>query len=200
MREMTGFVLAGGKSTRMGENKAFLLLEGKPLIDYAIAQARSLCEDVFIVGQKELYGAFGRIVKDVYEDCGPLAGIQAALLRSYTELNLVVGVDTPFVQHAFLRWLAEEADKSGALVTVPETSAGKQPLCAFYHKDFAPLAESALKAGRYRVDAAFPEGKTRVVRAEEWEALGFAAQMFDNLNTREEYEKALERKVRGQQA
>jgi len=190
VQEITGFILAGGQSSRMGENKAFLMFEGKPLIDYSIASARSLCEDVFIVGPKELYGAFGRIVKDVYPDCGPLGGIHAALGRSQTELNLVLPVDMPFLPPDFLRYLAEEAERSGATVCVPKLRTGYQPLCAIYNKRFEAIAESSLKENKYKVDAAFPADSTHIVTEEMMVAAGFTPRIFENLNTPEDFARA----------
>jgi molybdenum cofactor guanylyltransferase len=188
---ITGFILAGGKSSRMGTEKALLTVNGKTLIDHAIAQARSICEDILIVGPKELFSAYGRIVTDVYKDCGPLGGIHAALGRSQTELNLMIAVDTPSISKEFLMLLAEEARKTTAIVTLPRTADGLQPLCAIYRSDFLPIAERALKEGRLRLDALFHPATTHVIdlEHEEMKQRGFTAALFDNLNTREDYER-----------
>ncbi|MEO6120205.1 MAG: molybdenum cofactor guanylyltransferase, partial [Terriglobales bacterium] len=147
MEPITGFIIAGGKSSRMGTEKALLTVDGKTLIDHAIAQARVICEDILIAGPKETFSAYGRIVTDVHKDCGPLGGIHAALGRSETTLNLMIAVDTPFVTKEFLVYLAETARSADAIVTLPRTAAGLQPLCAIYRDDFLPIAEKALKDG-----------------------------------------------------
>jgi molybdenum cofactor guanylyltransferase len=193
VENITGFIIAGGKSSRMGTEKAFLKVQGKTLIDHAIAQARVISEDILIAGPKETFSAYGRIVVDVYPGCGPLSGIHAALGRSSTHLNLMLAVDTPFISREFLRYLALEAESSKALVTLPRTKDGLQPLCAIYHKDFLPIAESALKERKYKLDALFPRSaQTHIidVESEPLRKMGFNPAMFDNLNTQEDYERA----------
>ena len=201
MDAITGFILAGGKSSRMGTEKALLSVHGKTLIDHAIAQARSICQDVLIVGPKETFSPYGRIVKDVYPDCGPLGGIHAALGRTQTELNFVVGVDTPFITKGFLAFLADQARTSRMLVTLPRAKDGLQPLCAIYRSDFMPIADKALKEGRFKLDALFHPATTRVLdlSSPEIQAQGFDPAMFDNLNTREDYERVKREKSRSAQ-
>ncbi|HUR37786.1 MAG TPA: molybdenum cofactor guanylyltransferase [Terriglobales bacterium] len=188
---ITGFIIAGGKSSRMGTEKALLSIHGKTLIDIAIGQARSICEDILIAGPKETFSAYGRIVTDIYKDCGPLGGIHAALGRSETELNLMIAVDTPFLSKEFLVYLAAEARRTKTMVTLPRTVAGLQPLCAIYSLDFLPVAEKALQEKRLKLDALFHPATTHVVDLEhaEMKQRGFNAALFDNLNTREDYER-----------
>lgn len=191
MEAITGFIIAGGKSSRMGTEKALLTVNGKTLIDHAIAQARIICADILIAGPKETFSPYGRIVTDVYRDCGPLGGIHASLGRSETTLNLMIAVDTPFVSKGFLVHLAETARKNSALVTLPRTKQGLQPLCAIYRDDFLPVAEKALKEGRLKLDALFHPATTCVIDLEhdDMRQRGFTAALFDNLNTREDYER-----------
>src|SRR5207248_3356593 len=144
-------------------DKAFLEVNGRMMIDHAIAQAHSVAQDIFIVGPKEKFGAFGRIIKDIYPDCGPLGGIHAALDRSRTNLTLVLAVDTPFITTEFLKYLLNEAKASNATVTVPKTADGFQPLCAVYSQDFLPIAQAALAAGQYKIDPLFPSDKTEII-------------------------------------
>jgi molybdenum cofactor guanylyltransferase len=182
----------------MGTEKSLLTVQGKTLIDHAIAQARSVSEDVFICGSKDLFSAYGRVVADVYTGCGPLGGIHAALTRSQTDLNLMLAVDTPFITKEFLAYLVQEAQRSGAMVTVPATEKGRQPLCAIYRKGFLAAAEAALKTGTYKLDALFPTESTCAIdfSSDAVKALGFDAAMFDNLNTREDYERVKRRKTK----
>lgn len=189
---ITGFVIAGGKSSRMGTEKALLTVAGKTLIDHAIAQARTISEDILIAGPKEIFSAYGRLVADVYKDCGPLGGIHGALTRTQTDLNLMLAVDTPFITRDFLVYLADAArNDPQAMVTVPRTKDGLQPLCAIYRKSFLPPAEQALKEGRLKLDALFHPAATHVIdlTAEALKQRGFSPAMFDNLNTRGDYER-----------
>jgi len=176
----------------MGTEKALLSVGGKTLIDHAIAQARAISEDILIVGPKETFSAYGRLVADVYKDCGPLGGIHAALARTQTNLNLMLAVDTPFITKDFLVYLADAArNNPQAVVTVPRTKDGLQPLCAIYHRSFLPVAEQALKEGRLKLDALFQPASTHLIdlASDAMKQRGFSAAMFDNLNTREDYER-----------
>jgi molybdopterin-guanine dinucleotide biosynthesis protein A len=187
--DVTVFILAGGKSTRMGTNKAFVDYEGRTLLARALDLARSVTADVRIVGNREKFAPFAPVVEDVFRDCGPLGGIHAALQASSADLNVMLAVDTPFVSWAFLQYLISQARSAPeATVVVPRGEGGWQPLCAIYRREFAEAAEKALEAGRNRIDRIFDEVRTRVIGPEELEAAGFSRAIFRNLNTPEELE------------
>jgi len=186
--DLTAFILAGGKSTRMGADKAFVTLHGRTLLERALELARSVAADVRIVGDPAKFAAFAPVVEDVFPGCGPLGGIHAALRASRTELNLMLAVDVPFVSQALLQYLIGRArEVASATVTVARMS-GWQPLCAVYRREFADAAEEALRAGRCKIDLLFAADSTLVIPEEELEAVGFSQKMFRNLNTREELE------------
>jgi molybdenum cofactor guanylyltransferase len=188
-RDVTGFILAGGKSTRMGSDKAFVEFEGRTLLARALDFTRSLTPDVCIVGSQEKFASFAPVVEDVFHDRGPLAGIHAALRASPTELNLMLAVDMPFVSLAFLQYLLGEARTAAdASVVVPRSEGRWQPLCAVYRRRFADAAEKALLAERNKIDPLFHASKTRVIDEEELERSGFSSSIFRNLNTLDELE------------
>jgi len=112
--QVSGFVLAGGKSTRMGQDKAGLQLNGRTLLEHALGALRSVCRDVAILGNHDLYGQLAPVYDDLFPGCGPLGGIHAALTNSQTEYNLIIAVDTPFLVPAFLAYLAQRALATGA--------------------------------------------------------------------------------------
>src|SRR5215470_9917840 len=85
-----GFILAGGRSSRMGSDKALLEFQGKTLIERAVELMRRSSLDFAIVGDPAKYSAHGQVVPDVHANCGPLAGIHAALRQSRAELNLML--------------------------------------------------------------------------------------------------------------
>jgi molybdenum cofactor guanylyltransferase len=193
--DVAAFVLAGGKSARMGSDKAFVMLEGRTLLARALDLARSVTENVRIVGSTEKFAAFAPVVEDIFRECGPLGGIHAALRASSsstsTELNLILAVDVPFVSRELLQHLIARARRSNAVATVPRAGGGWQPLCAVYRREFADAAEAALGAGRYKIDALFAEVNLQTIEEEELALEGFAAISFRNLNTREELEAAI---------
>jgi molybdopterin-guanine dinucleotide biosynthesis protein A len=187
---VTAFVLAGGKSSRMGSDKAFLRLGDETLLDRVLKSAHAVAGDVRIVGDAKKFAAFGRVVEDVIRDRGPLGGIHAALVSSATELNLMLAVDLPFVRSEFLEYLLLRARESTAMVTVPQAGGGLQPLCAAYRRGFAEVAEQSLRQGTNKIDLLFAAVETRVIEEDEWTRSGFSTDMFRNLNTPEELEKA----------
>jgi molybdopterin-guanine dinucleotide biosynthesis protein A len=197
-----GFVLAGGKSSRMGTgpdtDKTFLELGGQTLLDRALAVMGTVCDRVTIVGDPAKFAKYGSskygsskyvsskydsVVADIFPGCGPLAGIHAALLHSSAELNLMLAVDMPFVSRELLAFLFASAEENDAIVTVPRSGKGLQPLCAVYRRDFFLVAEQALRAGKYKIDAAFSSVSVRVIVEGELAAAGFSEQSFFNVNT-----------------
>ena len=138
-------ILAGGKSSRMGCDKAWLEVDGKPLLARQIQFARQTgAGEVFISGRAETdYSEFGcRVLSDRFAGAGPLAGIERALAAATGPLLLVLAVDLPALQAALLQRLAAAGgDYLGAIPTV----AGRiEPLAAFYPKAAHPLAEMLL--------------------------------------------------------
>ena len=187
---MAAWVLAGGRSSRMGADKALLELTSTPLIVRAIEVARAAVPDVKIVGDPLKFAAFGPVINDVYRDRGPLGGIHAVLAGSQAEWNLILAVDTPFVPARFLKYLLARAESSGATVTVPSVAGYFQPLCGVYRKPFLPVADHALSRGQNKIDQLFREVTLCVVSEQELTANGFDASMFRNLNTPEEWQAA----------
>ena len=180
-----GFILAGGQGSRMGADKAFLNVGGCTLLERAITVLRPLC-DIAIVGDPAKFSPYGTVIADLYPGCGPLAGIHAALMHSSAELNLVLAVDMPLVSTDLLAFLFASAASTDALVAVPHSARGFQPLCAVYRRPFAATAEQALRAGKNKIDALLAAIPVRVIESEELASAGFSDQVFLNLNTPED--------------
>ena len=190
MDSVTAFVLAGGKSRRMGSDKALLELYGRPLLEHMLELARSVCPQVCVVGNPEKFSRLAPVIPDLYAGQGPLAGIHAGLTHSETNLNLILGVDLPFLEADFLSYLISQSRTSGSVVTVPVADGFAQTLCAVYRREFAELAGRALRAGRNKVDAIFPQTSVRQVFDEELVKAGFGPGMFRNVNTPEDWRQA----------
>ena len=183
--EISAFVLAGGKSSRMGTDKALVMLQGHSLLAIALDNARAVTPSVQIVGDRSKYETFGPVIEDIFPECGPLAGIHAALRASQTELNVILAVDVPFVSPALLEYVLSRARNSDAVVTVP-CAGGLQPLCAVYRRAFADLAEKALRAGKNKIDALFDQTRVLMIPETDIQAAGFTLSNFRNLNTARE--------------
>jgi molybdopterin-guanine dinucleotide biosynthesis protein A len=175
----------------MGADKAFLAFGKGTLLERALELARGVAEDVRIVGRHDKFRTFAPVVEDKFPGRGPLGGIHAALSSTDSEFNLILAVDLPFLEGNFLEFLVAQARAAvKAIVTVPQAAGGLQPLCAVYRRSFAPLAEEALAAGRNKIDTLFAPIAIRIIEETELARFAFAATMFDNLNTRAEWERA----------
>src|SRR5579864_7660672 len=95
VNDLTAFVLAGGHSSLMGEDKALLKFGDRSLLQHALSITGELGGRAYIVGPKQRYAEFGEVIEDIYQGCGPLAGIHAALNVTRTALNLILSVDMP---------------------------------------------------------------------------------------------------------
>ena len=178
-----GYILTGGKSSRMGADKAFLDFGSRTLLERAIAVVYETSPNLSIVGDPAKFAAYGSVIADLYPGCGPLAGIHGALLHSSAELNLMLAVDMPFVSRELLDFLFAAANETDAIVVVPRTARGFQPLCAVYRRAFASTAEEALLAGNYKIDAVFSGVAVRVIEEGELARAGFSEGIFFNVNT-----------------
>jgi molybdenum cofactor guanylyltransferase len=185
---LTAFVLTGGRSSRMGSDKALLSLGGQTLLQRTLKVAGAVTDHVRIVGRTDPYAAYGEVLEDIYRDCGPLSGIHAALHATRTELNLILSVDMPLMSSDFLGWLVQKTTMSDAMIVVPNVVGRLQPLCAIYRRGVAEPAEQALRAGDYKIDRLFSRVPTRVLHEQEIIASGFSPDIFRNINTPEEYE------------
>jgi molybdopterin-guanine dinucleotide biosynthesis protein A len=188
---VTAFVLAGGRSSRMGTDKALLSFGGQTLLQRALRIAGAVAQKTVIGGRKENYGNFGEVVEDIYPECGPLGGIHAALKISQSELNLIISVDMPLLTVGFLRWLLSQASASEELIVVPDALGGPQPLCAVYRRALLPEVTQALQNGDYKIGHLFTRAPTRMITEREILAAGFSSEVFRNVNTVAEYEALL---------
>ena len=194
--DVTVFVLTGGKSERMGSDKALLRLpSGETLLERALAVGASVARETRISGSRDKYAGYawaGEIVEDLYPGQGPLAGIQAALKSSATDWNVMMAVDMPLVSGELLAWLIARAKESGAVVTVPRAKGGRyETLCGVYRKEFCEVAASALQEARNKIDPLYAQVKMRVLEPEEMAAAGFGPELFENCNTKEDLQRVL---------
>ena len=180
-----GFLLAGGKSSRMGADKAFLNFDGRTLLDRALSVMDTVCDRVMIGGNPTKFAEYKSrtVIADIFPGCGPLGGIHSALVNSDAELNLMLAVDMPYVTAKLLSFIFAAAARHAMVVTVPRVSEGLQPLCAIYRREFAVAAERALRGGNYKIDALFSEVSTHVIQEGELATAGFSKRHFFNVNT-----------------
>jgi molybdenum cofactor guanylyltransferase len=195
--DLTAFVLAGGKSTRMGQDKAFVKCHGRTLVECALNLALSVTSDVRIVGNARKFGAYATVIEDTFPDCGPLGGIHAALLGTQSGMNLMLAVDMPFLSPQFLQFLIATARDSEAKVIIPRAQGHLQPLCAIYRREFLRTAEKSLLAGRYKINPLFGDIAIEVIEEQQVVRAGFSPLLFRNLNKPQDLQEAADFQVEG---
>ena len=158
--EVGGYVLAGGQSSRMGRDKALLLLAGRPLVQHAATKLGRICREVSILSAMPELAAFGRLVPDVHPGCGPLGGMEAALLDTRFDWNLFLPVDVPFLPSAYLNgWLEwsfgpESLTRTrvrAAQVMFWTVDERPHPTVALLHRAIASHLTAALERGERRL-------------------------------------------------
>lgn len=160
--EVEGFVLAGGRSIRMGQDKALLEFEGIPLVELALRKLRAVTDSPRIVGDRPDLGGFAPVVMDLQANSGPLGGIGAALKATACEWNVFLPVDLPLVPAGFLRWMVCRVARTDALATVPLLAGLPQPLVAVYHRALLPGLERRLRGSDFKTIRALTGAADRV--------------------------------------
>ena len=132
---ITGIILAGGKSSRMGRDKGFMHWQGKPFINHVIDALKPLVNTIIIVSDHVQYDGLGdKRIKDVFPETGPLSGLYSGLLQTDTDVNLVLSCDIPLISSEILTNLLKTYIKDQNAV-VCKTNTRVMPLVALYNKN-----------------------------------------------------------------
>jgi molybdopterin-guanine dinucleotide biosynthesis protein A len=179
---LTGVVLCGGASTRMGTDKALLNIDGQPLVLRVTRVLSEVADPVLLApGTPGRLGDLGYPeVGDAVQSSGPLGGMVASLRWSPHDLTAVVAVDMPFANPDVIRLLASLAGEYDAVV--PVTSNGPQPLHAVYARSALPVLERALVEGSLSVKGALQQLSVRWVGRDEWKTADPSGTFALNLN------------------
>jgi len=149
--QVTGIILAGGKSSRMGMDKGLLELGGRKLVEIAVTTLTHVCSEIIISANSPVYQQFGYpVVSDVHKDIGPMGGLYSALSASKTHLNIALSVDLPFVSKELLGYLLGQAEGYEAVVPVSATGF-YEPLCAVYDRSLLPAFEKCIENREYKL-------------------------------------------------
>jgi len=180
-------ILAGGKSSRMGTNKALLDVGGSGMLRRTAGLLRPLVDDLFLVADDPVpYADLDlRVVPDIYRGRGALGGVHAAITRAAHPLVLCAACDMPHISRGVLELLLGVADlRDDALI--PRTAGGPEPLLAVYNRSALPGIERAIDAGRLRVMDGLAGLQVRFVDADELEPGDPGRHCFVNVNTPDE--------------
>jgi molybdenum cofactor guanylyltransferase len=187
--QASGFVLAGGESTRMGRDKALLPFRGTTLVQHVARVVAEAAGNVALIGDPARYGHLGYAVfADKVPGCGPLSGIYTALSVSPTDWNVLVACDMPALSAVILRKMVHFGIKSTReCIAATGPSGQPEPLCALYHRRSLPAIVRAMDNGKFRM--------REMVGQLDWEAWPVPASALANANTPDEWAK-LEADVR----
>ncbi|MBN1486708.1 MAG: molybdenum cofactor guanylyltransferase [Anaerolineae bacterium] len=188
---ISGVVLAGGRSRRMGKDKRFLSIQGRPLITWVLESLTPLVSELIIVTKEpedlETYGV--RVVQDHYSGIGVLAGLHAGLVAAQGEWAFVVAADSPFLNVPLMRAIVRLGERQPVDVVVPYWQKGLEPLCALYRPvNCVPAIESAIQRGDRRLISFYSDLRVQIMAEEEvsrWDPQGCS---FFNVNTPQDLE------------
>jgi molybdenum cofactor guanylyltransferase len=201
-RPLTGFVLAGGLSRRLGRDKAslpwpepprrfaapFLRAEGSSgftLLDNMVEILATACDPVFLVGRRTARG-----LPDHTVGLGPVGGISTALHRSRTDHNIIVAVDLPLLTSDFVKYFKERCQQSDRYVTACKIGSAF-PLCVGIRTDFKDAVDHYIAAGHRSVHGLIEAGNPLVISLDELRRAGFSESIFTNINSESDYTAAL---------
>ncbi|GAB5605540.1 molybdenum cofactor guanylyltransferase [Sideroxyarcus sp. TK5] len=191
IEDCTALILAGGDSSRMGQDKAGLVLEGATLLQRATTRMQQLFQQVIVSVRKERGDVTLPQVCDVETDGGPLAGLAAGLASVETPWLFALACDMPFAEARIITHMATLRGTHDAVV--PQVDGHPQPLFAFYAKWALPVMLVAQEAGEKRVRAVLQRLNVRYVNEVELREFDPQFRSFFDLDTPQDYRAAMER-------
>lgn len=187
--QVTAIILAGGKSRRMGLNKAFLKYGSTTFIEHQIAMLRNIFDEILLSANDA--NAYTHLklpmVSDVLPERGPLSGICAGLSRAKSSHAFVIACDMPFINEKLILYLQSLIGDYD--VVVPQTNRGLEPMHAFYSRNCIQPIYRCLEDGRLRIVDFFSEVNVKIVGETEFAGLDASLQSLINMNTPDEYKK-----------
>lgn len=190
MVDVVSAILAGGKSIRMGRDKATLVLDSEPLVQRVYGVAREVFKNIIVVSNDHdvLPGMDIPIIRDVVAVQSPLAGIVSALIHADADYVFALACDMPFLSAGAMRYMLDNVN--GEDIIIPKTEKGYEPLHAIYKRSCISYMLTCIERGRYKIRDILPYLSVKIVK----EAPPFfhdGVSVFTNVNTKEEFEKAL---------
>ena len=180
-------VQAGGRSRRMGQDKALIPVGGRRLIEHALEGLQGMSDDLFITSNhpQTLNDLNIRLVPDKYPGRGALFGLSTALQAARYDDVLVVACDMPFIQPMFIEYMLSQSGQAD--VIVPELNGRFEPLLAIYHRNTClPAIEKSLQDQKHRMISFFPAVVVSAINTETIDRLDPGRLSFFNINTPED--------------
>lgn len=189
----TLIILAGGKSKRMGHDKAFIRFQGEVLIRRIIDRLAGLAEEVLVIASRtqEHLPRDIKVIPDLIPERGPLGGLYTALSAASHPAVVVVACDMPFVNQKLLAYQRNILISRDMDIVVPSSEKGLEPLHAVYRRDSClPPVRSTLETGEGQLISWFPGVKVRILAPKECKAFDPLGLTFLNVNTPKELKEA----------
>ncbi len=198
MLDAAAIVLAGGKSARMGQNKALVTVNEHKMIEGVVRELEKIFPEIIISANGNTLADLGvRAVPDIFSGHGPLGGIHAGLKASGHHVNFVVACDMPFLDVGLAAYMVHAAPGHDAVV--PKLGEYYQPLFAVYTKGCIAAIESQLKRGHNRIVSFYSEVNIKFVGMDEIKRYGDPERIFFNVNTPGDLKLAKVMAVRGRE-
>jgi molybdenum cofactor guanylyltransferase len=192
MNKVTGYILAGGKSSRMGIDKGLMLIDDVAMVQYVIAKLKPVVDKVVIVSNNPEYKIFGLdVLEDLIKDIGPAGGIYTALNHTNTEKNFVVSCDMPFITSGAVCFMIENSSTSE--ITLPAYNQMIQPLFGIYSKACLPRWKFLIDQGIIKLHDLIRQFNLKKLNIEKNDLFG--EKIFLNLNSKTDFENPFNIKV-----
>ena len=176
---ITGYILSGGKSSRMGSDKALKLLHGKTLIEHVITQLETEVNSVVIVSDNPDHKSFGKpVIKDLIKNIGPAGGIYSALSHTVTEKNFIVSCDMPYITSEGIRYMIDQSQDFEITIQKLEFP---QTLFGVYSKKCLPLWEKLIQSGQLSLRQLITHFKLNLLPVNDSSI--FSEKFFSNINS-----------------
>jgi len=183
---ISGIILSGGKSIRMGKNKAFIEIDGVPIISRISDLFKELFQEIIIVtNQKEIFKGFdSRIYSDIIPNKGALGGLYTGIFFSTFYYSFCVACDMPFIKKSLVQYMIKNIEDAD--VIIPRTKDGLQPLHAIYSKKCLDPIKSTLEKGKFKIIDIYDLVKVKILEENSFISLDPFRESFINVNTPEE--------------
>lgn len=185
--KITGIILAGGRSSRMGEDKGLVLLNKLPMISYVINALKEITDEIIIIANNKAYDQFGLpVYSDIILDKGPIGGIYTGLNYSKTELNIILSCDSPFMTSSFLKKLIEQS--ADYQITIPSYEERIHPTIGIYKRDVVTILEQQIAANELKLLRTIEKVPNQIISFSSSDSV-IDPKIFSNINTKQDLTK-----------
>ncbi|MCX8011355.1 MAG: molybdenum cofactor guanylyltransferase [Ignavibacteria bacterium] len=193
-KEFTAVILAGGKSSRFGQNKALIKISDETIIERLLKELKKIFSEIILSTNSfdEFEFLNLKMYSDIYKECGPLGGIHSGLMNSQTIKNFIISCDLPFITSEIIQFISQY--KTQKQITVTKVNGIIQPLCGVYSKECLPVIEKLLIGDshirrKHSVLDLIESCDSEIIELEK-EFENYNPKSFWNINTVEEYKLA----------